>query len=262
MPVDLDLICKLGYDSMRRNAASDVLCDSNRGQNRQQEQEHATLKNSARTLALAVTMLLPSLYAKAETQFSIYGGAQFAAPSQVSGHDDTGAVFNFNANWLGKSFAMPPYYGLRATHWMQNQVWGVALEFTHEKVYADPATMQNTGFEILEFTDGLNILTVDVMRRFAPFHDFRPYVGAGIGVSVPNVEVRTRIGGPTTFEYQLAGPAARVLVGVEYDLSDRWSVFGEVNSTYSTNDVVLSGGGDLSTDIFTYAIGFGASMRY
>ncbi len=198
----------------------------------------------------------------ADTQFSIYGGIQQASPSVVSGKDSTGSPFNFTANWQGNSFTAPPYYGLRATHWLAAGDWGLALEFTHTKIYADDATLAASGFEILEFTDGLNILTINAMRRFDTVFGLRPYAGAGIGISVPHVEVQTTSAGPVTFEYQLAGPSARALAGVEYDIGGSWSVFGEVNATYSENDTTLTGGGNLSTDVFTQAVNFGASFRF
>lgn len=206
--------------------------------------------------------LLAPMTAVAENSLSVYGGLQSASPGNVSGVDDLGAPFDFGADWLGKSLAMPPYYGIRATHWPADSDWGFAIEFTHTKVYASDATRANSGFEILEFTDGLNILTLNAIRRFDELGPLRPYAGAGFGLSLPHVEVQTRVGGPVTFEYQIGGPAARAIVGVEYDLNENWSVFSEINATYSTNEVTLNGGGTLSTNVFTQALNLGASFRF
>lgn len=215
----------------------------------------------AKPLLIGICLFAADI-AAAETQFSIYGGLQEVSPNTVSGADDLGAPFEFGADWLGQSFAMPPYYGLRATRWAADSDWGLALEFSHTKAYATDATLAGAGFPILEFTDGLNILTVNAMRRFDTLGPFRPYIGAGVGVSLPHVEVQTRAGGPVTFEYQFGGPAARALAGVEYDLNENWSVFGEINATYSINDVDLNGGGTLSADFFTQAVNIGASFRF
>lgn len=197
----------------------------------------------------------------AETQLSLYGGLQSALAGRVSGQDDLGSPFGFAVDWQGRSFEMPPYYGLRATRWI-SAAWGYSLEFTHAKTYADDATLASSGFEMLEFTDGLNIVTLNLMRRFDEFSALQFYAGAGIGVSVPHVEVQTRVGGPVTFEYQLAGPAARGFFGVEYDLSESWSLFGEMNVTGSWNELELTGGGDMSASLFTHAINLGASFRF
>jgi len=53
----------------------------------------------------------------AENVVSLYGGYQVAADSKVKGVDQNGNAFNFTAQWEGKSFTPPLYYGLRFTHW-------------------------------------------------------------------------------------------------------------------------------------------------
>lgn len=215
----------------------------------------------SRVLLMTILFSVPA-ESFAENAISVYSGVQSAMPGQVVGSDDLGAPFNFNVDWLGKSLAMPPYYGVRAMRWSENSPWGFGLEFTHTKVYADSATLSSSGFPILEFTDGLNILTFNSLLKFEPIGQLQPYVGAGIGISIPHVEVQTRAGGPLTFEYQFGGPAIRALAGVEYELSEKWSLFGEYNATYSSNEVELTDGGTLSTDIVTQALNFGASFRF
>lgn len=114
------------------------------------------------TLAL---VLLTATTAQAEMQLSFYTGSQGAPHSGVSGTDPGGVgAFDVNAKWLGKSFEMPPYYGMRAT-WWRNDRFGYGVEFNHAKIYADDATLAATGFSRLEFTDGLNIVTLNVWRR-------------------------------------------------------------------------------------------------
>lgn len=198
----------------------------------------------------------------AEYQFSIYGGYQTAPSSRVTGRDDTGAPFSFNSTWKPAPFDFPPYYGVRATRWGDSGQWGVALEFTHEMAIATKRTLSKSGFTRLEFSHGLNILTVNAMRRFPSDSRLTPYFGVGIGVTIPHVEVRTRAGGPGTHSFQYGGPAARLLAGVEYRLNERWAVFTEVNSTFSSVDVRLNGGGRLRSDINTNAINVGISYRF
>lgn len=197
----------------------------------------------------------------AETELSFYGGLQGAPHSGVSGSDPGGiGDFSFNAAWEGRSFTAPPHYGFRYTRWT-SESFGWGIDFNHVKVYADDATLSANGVSRLEFSDGLNILTVNAYRRFPDLGwAVKPYVGAGIGISVPHVEFTTA--GGTTFEYQLTGPAVQWVAGASYPLNDRWSVFGEYKGTYSVNEAELSNGGTLSTNILTNALNVGVSLGF
>lgn len=210
-------------------------------------------------MASLVAFALP---ASAETELSFYLGAQTAPHSRVEGNDPSGiGPFSFLATWEGRSFEAPPYYGARAT-WWANEKLGFGLDFSHAKVYADDATLTGNGFSTLEFSDGINILTANVWRRWQiPDRRWTPYVGAGIGLAIPNVEVQTT-GGAKTFEYQVTGPAVQWVAGVTYELNEKWGLFGEYKGTYSTNEADLVGGGTLKTDILTNALNVGVSFRF
>ncbi len=207
------------------------------------------------TLALAVPASAPA----AEWQVSLYSGSQGAADSTVSGNDN-GTPFRFTAGWEGRPTAAPPYWGLRATRWDGD--WGWGAEFTHAKVYADDATLAASGFSTLEFTDGLNIATVNLARRWPGAGRLTPYAGAGLGISVPHVEVQAPTAASKTFEYQLAGPAARAFAGLDIALSGHWSALVEAQATYSLNQASLDGGGRLRTDILTGAVNIGLSYSF
>ncbi|NCO86763.1 MAG: outer membrane beta-barrel protein [Rhodobacterales bacterium] len=204
--------------------------------------------------------LVPGL-AAAEVELSFYGGWQSAPHSDVSIRGDSViADGDFTAGWEGRSFSAPPYYGLRAT-WWQNERFGFGVELNHAKVYADATTLAVSGLDRFEFSDGLNILTVNAFRRWEDsIAGFTPYVGGGIGVSVPHVEVFE--GGSRTFEYQLTGPAVAWMAGASYPITDSFSVFGEYKGTYSINSATLDGGGTLETDIITNAINLGVSFNF
>jgi len=204
--------------------------------------------------------LVPGL-AAAEFELSFYGGWQSAPHSDVSIRGDSViADGDFTAGWEGRSFSAPPYYGLRAT-WWQNERFGFGVELNHAKVYADATTLAVSGLDRFEFSDGLNILTVNAFRRWEDsIAGFTPYVGGGIGVSVPHVEVFE--GGSRTFEYQLTGPAVAWMAGASYPITDSFSVFGEYKGTYSINSATLDGGGTLETDIITNAINLGVSFNF
>ena len=211
------------------------------------------------SLALLAGFAAP---AAAEMELSLYGGSQSSPHSRVSGtYPGTGARYEALIGWEGKSFAPPPYYGARATWWRRPDL-GFGIELTHAKVYAPVAERAALGFNRMEFTDGLNILTFNVTKRWNDrFGPFTPYVGAGIGLAVPHVDV-TSANGYRTFGYQVTGPAARLTAGAKYDLSDNWALFGEYQFTYSSNKVKLPAGGSLNTDIITNAINFGISYSF
>ena len=205
--------------------------------------------------------MLVAAPAAAEFELSIYTGWQTAPHSEVSGSDPGGVGdFDFTAGWEGNSFEAPPYYGFRGT-WWRSDTLGFGLEFNHAKVYADAESLEESGFDRLEFTDGLNLVTVNVFRRFpnAPL-GLKPYVGGGVGVSIPHVDVQSA--GGKTFEYQLTGPAVQWVAGASFPVSERWSVFGEYKGSYSQNKADLASGGTLETNIVTNALNLGVSLNF
>ncbi len=199
----------------------------------------------------------------AQTELSFYGGFQSAPHSRVSGNEPGGiGAFDFVAAWEGRSFSLPLYYGVRIT-WWQSATLGWGLDFSHDKIYASDATLVDNSLSILEFTDGLNILTFNAYRRWPDrWNVFTPYVGAGLGVSIPHVEFESDAGAVRTFEYQLGGPAVSVIAGASYPIGDRWSVFGEYKATYSINRFKLANGGTLNTNIVTNSFNLGASLGF
>ena len=212
-------------------------------------------------LGIFILMAVSGAPVTAQTELSFYGGFQTAPHSRVSGDDPSGiGAFDFVAAWEGRSFTLPPYYGVRLT-WWQSATLGWGLDFSHDKIYASDATLVDNGLSILEFTDGLNILTLNAYRRWPVRRSvFTPYVGAGLGVSIPHVEFDSGAG--KTFEYQLGGPAVAVIAGASYPLNDRWSVFGEYKATFSVNRLELVSGGTLNTNIITNSFNLGASLGF
>lgn len=197
----------------------------------------------------------------AEAEISLYLGAQTSPHSRITGENPDGGSFDELIGWEGKSFSPPVYYGLRGV-WWQNEKLGYGIEVTHAKVYAPESERAAAGFDRLEFSDGLNILTVNAYRRWLDqWGELTPYVGAGLGIAVPHVDV-TSAGGERTYGYQLTGPAARLTAGASYDLSERFAVFGEYQFTYSSNEADLEGGGTLSTDVITNAVNVGVTLKF
>ncbi|SHI79618.1 outer membrane beta-barrel protein [Wenxinia saemankumensis] len=214
-----------------------------------------------RLAAIVAAFGLLPVAAAAEVQLSFYGGLQSSPHSGVTVRGDSVLPdADFTAGWEGRSLDTPPYYGVRATWWRSPNL-GFGLDMNHTKVYADDETLSETGYDHLEFSDGLNIVTVNAYYRWPEaFGRVTPYVGGGVGVAVPHVELRE--GASDTFGYQVTGPAAALIAGVEVPISEDWSVFGEYKGTYSMNEADLDSGGTLETDIVTNALNVGVSFNF
>lgn len=213
-----------------------------------------------RLLALCLALFAAPTFAVAQVELSVYGGIQGAPASDIAirGDDVIGAD-NFTLSWEGRSFDAPPYYGLRATTW-RSPTFGIGVDFAHNKVYPTADSLPDT-YQVLEFTDGLNTLTVNAYRRWNDaLGNVSPYVGGGLGISMPHVEVTS--GTSETFGYQLTGPAATWIAGATMPISDRMSVFGEYKGTFSSNTADLATGGTLETDVITNAVNVGVSFNF
>lgn len=213
-----------------------------------------------RPILAALFALLP-VAAAAEIELSFYGGLQGAPHSDVSITGD-GVLpdSDFTAGWEGRSFTAPPHYGVRAT-WWRTETLGFGLDFNHAKVYADDETLAESGLDHFEFSDGINILTLNAYRRWnEALGGLTPYVGGGVGLSIPHVEVVDD--GTRTWGYQVTGPAVAWVAGVSFPISGQWSVFGEYKGTYSMNTADLDTGGTLETDIVTNALNLGVSFNF
>ena len=207
-----------------------------------------------------VALAMMSLPALSETEISVYGGMQTAPHSSVSGNRADGSAFKENIGWDGKSLSMPIYYGLRAMWWQPSNI-AFGIELTHAKFYAPRGEMP-AGFSRLEFSDGHNIITANVMKRWPSLwaDRFTPYAGAGLGIAVPHVDVTEN--GNRTFEYQYTGPALRLTAGASYELNERWAVFGEYQFIISDYKADLEGGGSLDTRLISNAVNLGVSFRF
>lgn len=199
--------------------------------------------------------------AHAEFEFSAYSGFN------TSPHSDIDYDFKLGAGkqsafvgWSGEPLVMPPYFGFRATWWLDSYPgWGIALDNSHSKVAADPLP---AGFEQLEFTDGINIYTVNLQYRFKNTSRFTPYVGIGAGFTTPHVEIHNTARTSRTFEYQFGGPAVLALVGVSTAINEKWSVFTEFKSAFVKIEADLPNGGYLKTDIISNQFIVGVSYKY
>jgi lipid A oxidase len=221
-----------------------------------------------RCLTAVLTALSPSLAggpAVAEMQVGVYGGAHTNVNSPVTLHK--GALSDSRTvDWEGRSFQMPPYWGVQATYWLNaNASWGVGIDYTHSKAYAALNFATDPVYRHLEFTDGNNLLMLNLLYRFGAICDGQlvPYLGVGGGVAIPHVEVKLKaFPGQDTWEYQFAGGAAQVLGGLDYRLSANWSLFAEGKVSYSHLATELEGGGTLKTYLWSPQLMVGLSYRF
>lgn len=219
--------------------------------------------------------------AMAEFEASLYLGKSSSQDSDVSLSlpNNTHLTFH-NVGWDDRSFENPVYYGARIVYWLPRaRSWGLGVDFTHAKIYADlNASVRVSGvrtgtpvdtreplrnsFSDLAMSHGLNQLTVNVLYRWR--HRERgglaPYVGAGVGLAYPHVEVTT--GGNTTDEYQLAGWVVGGLAGIKYEFGNDIAAFGEFKLSYTDVHANLMGGGDLDTSVWTQHFNMGISYRF
>jgi lipid A oxidase len=205
-------------------------------------------------------------------EISAYLGLQSVQESNGSGFLPGGAPISRNFNWDGNSLDAPIYYGARAIWWMPSDI-GFGIEGTHTKAYASAADKAATGLSRFELSDGHNIFTANVMKRWpGAFTNARltPYVGAGVGVAIPHVDAQGLGASTRTYDYEYTGPAVRGIAGMKYDLNEKWAVFGEYQFTWSDNDITIDAdalvpgqtAGKLNTEILTHAVNFGLSYSF
>lgn len=222
----------------------------------------------------AAALMLTAAPAAAELELSLYLGIQSAYSDTDSVRlPGAAAPVNRDINWKVKPFDNPLYYGGRATWWTQSNL-GFGIEGTHAKAIAEPADRAALGVDKLEFTDGHNIITANVMKRwpgaFQKTPKFTPYVGAGVGVAIPHVDIKVTGAASRTFDFEATGPALRGIAGMKYAINDKWALFGEYQITWSDNDATIDPdsavpgqtAGKLKTELVTHAINVGVSYSF
>ena len=210
-----------------------------------------------RLLAFCIAIFAAPTCVLAQVELSFYAGAQSAQVSDVLIRDPLSGPVSSDLVREGQTFGAPLYYGIRATSW-HSPTFGLGLDFAHSRVYA---SSMPADYDVLEMTDGLNTLTVNAYRRWnGVIGTLSPYVGGGIGIAAPRVEVTNDLS--QTSGYQLTGPAATWIAGASMPLNDQWSVFGEYKGTYSVNTADLNSGGTLEADIMTNGLNAGVSFNF
>ena len=225
-----------------------------------------------RSLATAISLCLLTVPAAAEMEVSAYLGVQSVQESTASGTLPGGAPVNRKFDWEGNPLDAPIYYGARAIWWTPSNL-GFGIEGTHTKAYASSADLAATGLSRFELSDGHNIFTANVMKRWPDAFKndrFTPYVGAGVGVAIPHVDAQVVGASNRTYDYELTGPAVRGIAGMKYEFNERWAIFGEYQFTWSDNDITIDADpavlgqtdGKISSELLTHAVNVGLSFSF
>lgn len=242
-----------------------------------------------RTLTLLAGALLAATPASAsEIQAGFHLGWNKSFSSDVTFTGPGGTNFTVSdVPWEGLSLPGDdgaPYYGGRLTYWFDDGAgWGLMLDYTHAKVRAEAsanvALTGDTGasavapgdyavsdlFDRLEFTDGINLVTLSAMYRFKPSGKFQPYVGVGGGIGIPHVEVTGAMlsGLPTTFEYHNSGATVQALAGLDFRLSKHFSLYGEYRLNYTPVNAPLADSAyEIDLDLVTNQLLIGAALHF
>lgn len=197
-------------------------------------------------LALLPFLLLAAAPAAAEVQLSFYGGWAGAPDGGVTVSGD--AVLPDREVEAGDASDPAAQVGMRATWWSESG-FGVALD------YSRLGAGEGAAAEGLSF-GAMQTLTVNGLRRFEEaFDGVTPYVGAGLGVAVAEVEVDGAA-------VDAGGPAVSWVAGASLPIADNWSVFGEYEGTYADLEGDTAGGGTVQTDTVTNSINLGVSFSF
>lgn len=241
-----------------------------------------------RALALAAGLLLAAAPAGAEPFLDLYGGRSDTRPADLRirqpahGRDVRVAEVPFD----DESFESPVYYGVRAGVFPARAPWlGVAVEFVHFKLFADPGAVRPVSgqaagaplsgsapvgsvVQAFGISHGVNYLTVDLLFRRPVL---RPagrgaagrvelHAGLGAGPVVAHPE-NTVFGERNDERYELAGAGVQLLAGARLRLARRAGLLVEYKFTAADLEVGVAGG-EARLRERTHHLVAGAALRF
>ena len=200
-------------------------------------------------------------------ELSLYGGFNNAAHSSVNFYNATNSYGVTDGKystdgWKAESFKSPIYYGYRLS-FTKDDFSNIefALDFNHSKVKAKTIP---AGLKRLEFTDGINTLTANVLYKLENVSlsnfELEPYFGLGLGIAYPHVDVEGT--NSKTYDYQYTGEAYQIMLGSKHQIADSWKIFAEYRVTYTPIEADLDGGGKIETDILNNQVSLGISYLF
>ncbi len=242
-------------------------------------------KSQASLILLPLGLCLFSVQgnAAAENIVSLYTGTSFSRDSDLRLTRPGTELRIRDVQWDPHPFSQgAPYYGLRLTHFFEQQPnWGVALDFTHYKMYAQTERRvtvdgtwrgaavggeapMNQYVQHFEISHGVNVLSINGIYRWldSSFAGGRlqPYVGAGLAHYWPHSE-NTVDNAPHETGYQSSGFGYQLLGGVRYRLTERVNAFVEAKFNSGTAKVDIAGGrAETPLRTFHAVVGLGYSF--
>ena len=225
-----------------------------------------TSKKAIRALSpicLAALSLGLPCSASAENILSIYSGTSFTRDSTLHVTQPGTALSLGKVEWDADPFKAAPYYGLRFTHFYdQFPNWGVALDFTHYKMYAKTERIVNAEgtwkgapvsgqspmqqyVQQFEISHGVNVLSLNGIYRWSDTAlwgiRLQPYAGAGLAYYRPHSEsIVDNV--PHGSGYDASGFGYQLLAGARYQFTPHIGAFAEVKFNRGTAQVSIAGG--------------------
>ena len=221
------------------------------------------LRSSSRLAGVASGLCLSLWWSTslAETQLSVYTGSSFSRNSdlRISQPGRANELTLRDVQWDARPFHPAPYYGLRAAHFADPAAsWGIALDYTHYKMYARtdrivPVSGVSHGTVVMgaapmkdyvqqfELSHGVNLLSVNAIWRAPATSALRPYLGAGAVHYRPHSENQVD-GLAHETGYVSSGFGYQVLAGAQYRVTERAALFVEAKFNSGTAKVGIAGG--------------------
>lgn len=203
------------------------------------------LPNPARILCAATLALVPAVASAEGFYVKLFGGASDLRGTNATLGGATGRA-SFDTGFIAGGAVGYAYAGMPIR---------AELEFAYRSsdVAGLPAGI-GTGDNFAS-----TALMVNGIYDFQGTGGWRPYVGLGVGVLT---EVDLDLTAPVG-EYSDTGvPAFQILLGTEYALNDRTSLYGEFRYLDAGSVDLAGPGGVLRTDYSSADLLFGVSFRF
>ena len=237
--------------------------------------------------AAGLALIMPVGSALADTSFSLYSGSSFTLNSDIHVRQPglgTDAVFS-DVSWNAKPFKAPPYYGIRANYFFESAPqWGVGLDFTHYKIFAqtdqvvpvsgtfngapvNTSAPLNQRVQKFNITHGVNLLALNALYRWTvqageifPRGRLQPYVGGGLVYYILHPE-NTINNTNNNERYQGSGFGYQVMGGVHYWITRHVGLF--VETKFNSGDARVDvDQGTADTPLRTFHLLGGVSLGF
>ena len=213
------------------------------------------MKSRLQALAIAMAAMLAAGAASAQNNVVKFGVAQYTTHSKTNGVTGIGVPPGADAQTGDATTVVLEYERLLTPN------WGVELALGLPPRIKAKATgsVAFLGDDILSARNVTPTLFVNY-HFGAPGSSWRPYLGVGINYT-KFVGIQSRLASDVRMSDSV-GPAVKA--GVEYVLSNQWSLFASVSALKVKTDLVASGATVLQTtiDLRPVVYSFGTAYRF